>query len=95
MITGLLPILNGCSESRPPASDIMTNGRESVEITELGKSTEVITEKPMENPLRDLYEDLSFQVPVYTDPGYEICHSKIQGEGRIRANTSGFFHAQQ
>ena len=85
LIVGLLPILGACKEAANNPSDTRTEGSETAEITvtdtEAGTIPEVSTEEQIEIPQRETYEDLSFKVPAYTDPGTKSATVKSQGTG--------------
>ena len=63
---GLLPFMYACKPSVPEEADALTD------------STSPPTEEVIE-PERDVYEDLSVQVPAYTNPGTKSCTLRSEG----------------
>ena len=86
LVVALLVPLAGCTGTQPPVSDADT-GTEGCETNDTTGCLEETTEAAVEKPPRDVYEDLSFNVPAYTDPGTKSVTVKSNGKGesgRIR-----------
>ena len=85
LIAGLCALLVGCTQSPPPASGDTTEGQGSSVMTDAPTSSEPATEgateeETVEKPPREVYEDLSFEVPPYVDS--EGKSFTVQSEGK-------------
>ena len=88
LLAGLLFVLGSCTGAPSPSPN--TEAQETVDatVTEAASdtSTEATTDEQAAKPPREVYEDLSFQVPSYTDPGTKSAtvHSEgNQATGRV------------
>ncbi len=84
LIAGLFTILGACTEAKTDPSDIPTEGSETGEITaansEMGTTSEPATEGQPDIPQREIYQDLSLNVPTYTDPHIKSVTVKSEGK---------------
>ena len=80
LMAGLLLVLGSCTGKQTPASDT-TADHESADITESGTSSESDTEETAEKPQREVYEDLSFGVPAYTNSDVKSVTVRSEGKG--------------
>ena len=76
LIAGFL--LTSCACTRYETVDIESNTSGSMES---GTPLESDPEEPRTELEREVFEDLSFQVPAYTDPGTKTCTVQSEGTG--------------
>ena len=83
LLAGLIPALGACTETPTPGSGTQTEERDTAGSattdTEAGTSSEASTEEQAEKPPRDVYEDLSFDIPSYPNPDEKTV--TVQSEG--------------
>lgn len=91
LIAGLLPIMGACTKPQVNPSDTLSDGNATagttVTDTKAEGTSEEATDEQVETPSREIYEDLSFHVPVYTDPGTKSATVKSNGK-----HSSGQLH---
>ncbi len=75
VLVSLVSVLGACTQE-PPGT-----------LPETSESEAETTEQQIETPPREIYEDLSMNVPAYTDPGTKTC--TVQSEG---ASGAGQLH---
>lgn len=90
LLAGLLPVLGACTEPSSPDSGTHTEEQNTagstLTDTEMATSYDDTTEQ-MEKPPREVYEDLSFNVPSYSNSDEKTV--TMQSEG---TNASGQVH---
>ena len=77
LLTATMLLGSFACASKPPQD---TQEHESSQGTVADTDTEATTEETVEKPPREVYEDLSFQVPAYTDAGAKSV--TVQSEGK-------------
>lgn len=80
LLVGLISAMGGCTGKQAPVSDTTAEDRESSNATEAGTDSESDTEETAEKPPREVYEDLSFLVPAYTNS--DVKSVTVQSEGK-------------
>lgn len=78
LIAANLPVLSACTQTRTESGTAHAGGDTAAEPP-AGTVTEADTDGALQAPPRDVYEDLSFDIPAYTDPGTKTATVTSEG----------------